>query len=132
MVADFSHTLAGGRTGLPTLLDALEAHLVDAGASASTIGAVMVAADEVLSNALDHSGARAIAVTAAVREGRVTVEVTDDGEPFDPTSAATPDTSLPVEERQIGGLGVHLVRRLMDDVRYERVGGCNRLSFSKS
>ncbi|HEY0646344.1 ATP-binding protein [Phenylobacterium sp.] len=132
MAADFSHTLSGGRTGLPTLLDALEAHLLKAGASMSAVSAVMVAADEVLSNALDHSGAQAITVTAAVRGGRVMVEVADDGAPFDPTLAPAPDTSLPVGERQIGGLGVHLVRQLMDEVRYERVDGHNKLSFSKS
>lgn len=132
MAADFSHTLSGGRTGLPTLLDALEAHLLNAGAPMSAVSAVMIAADEVLSNALDHSGARAITLTAAVREGRVLVAVTDDGAPFDPTLAPAPDTGLSVDERQIGGLGVHLVRQLMDEVRYERVDGHNKLSFSKS
>lgn len=132
MAADFSHTLSGGRTGLPTLLDALEAHMLEAGVPMSVVSAVMIAADEVLSNALDHSGAQAITVTAAIGEGRVTVAVTDDGAPFDPTAAAAPDTSLSVEEREIGGLGVHLVRRLMDEVRYERIDGHNRLSFSRS
>ena len=132
MDADFSHTLSGGRTGLANLLDALEAHLLAAGAPISAVSAVMIAADEVLSNALDHSGAQAIAVTAGVRAGRVTATVTDDGAPFDPTSAPAPDTGLSIDERKIGGLGVHLVRQLMDEVRYERVDGHNKLSFTKS
>ena len=94
MDADFSHTLSGGRTGLPALLEALESHLSEA--------------------------------------GRVTVDVVDDGIPFDPTAAAAPDTSLEVEDRDVGGLGVHLVRKLMDEVAYRRDGDRNRLRFSKS
>jgi serine/threonine-protein kinase RsbW len=132
MDADFSHTLSGGRTGLPALLDALEAHLADAGVPMAVASAVMIAADEVLSNALDYSGADSVAVSARARGGRVQVEVTDDGKAFDPTAMATPDTGLSIDERDVGGLGVHLVRKLMDDVRYQREGGRNRLSFSRS
>jgi len=132
MDADFSHTLSGGRTGLPNLLDALESHLLAAGAPMSAVSAVMIAADDVLSNVLDHSGAGDVTVTAAVRDRRLLVEVTDDGAPFDPTTAAAPDIDLPIDEREVGGLGVLLVRQLMDEVRYERAGGQNRLRFSKS
>ncbi len=132
MDADFSHTLSGGRTGLPALLDALEAHLSEAGAPMAVASAVMIAADEVLSNVVDHGGAAAVQVTAGVRDGRVTVEVVDDGVAFDPTAAAAPDTGLGVDEREIGGLGVHLVRKLMDDVAYQREGDRNRLRFSRS
>ena len=56
---------------------------------------------------------------------RVTVTITDDGPPFDPLAYATPDTGLPVEARGIGGLGIHLVRRMMDEVRYRREGDRN-------
>ena len=132
MDADFSHTLSGGRTGLPALLDALETHLAEAGAPMAVASAVMIAADEVLSNVVDHGGAATVQVTAGVRDGRVTVDVVDDGIPFDPTAAAAPDTSLEVEDRDVGGLGVHLVRKLMDEVAYRRDGDRNRLRFSKS
>jgi serine/threonine-protein kinase RsbW len=132
MDADFSHTLSGGRTGLPALLDALESHLSEAGAPAGVASAVMIAADEVLSNVVDYGGAASVQVIASVKDGRVAVEVVDDGVAFDPTAAAAPDTSLGVEERDIGGLGVHLVRTLMDDVEYRREGDRNRLRFSRS
>lgn len=132
MDADFSHTLSGGRAGLPALLDALESHLAEASVPAPVASAVMIAADEVLSNALDYSGAGSVTVDARARDGRVLVEVTDDGKAFDPTAMAAPDTGLSVDERDIGGLGVHLVRKLMDDVRYEREGGRNKLRFSRS
>jgi anti-sigma regulatory factor (Ser/Thr protein kinase) len=132
MDADFSHTLSGGRTGLPALLDALETHLSQAGAPMAVASAVMIAADEVLSNVVDHGGATTVQVSAGVRDRRVTVEVVDDGVPFDPTAARAPDTSLGIEEREVGGLGVHLVRKLMDEVAYRRDGGRNKLRFSRA
>ena len=61
------------------------------------------------------------------------VELTfsDSGIPFDPTSRPAPDTTLRPEQRQIGGLGIHLVRKLMDEVLYEYQGGKNRLTVRK-
>lgn len=132
MDADFSHTLRGGRTGLPELLGALESHLAGAGVPMAAASAVMIAADEVLSNVINHGGAGVVEVAASTTGGRVTVEVADDGAAFDPTAAAAPDTGLGVDEREIGGLGVHLVRRLMDEVAYERDSGRNRLRFSRA
>lgn len=54
----------------------------------------------------------------------------DEGEPFDPTTLEAPDTSLPAEERPIGGLGVFLVKQIMDEVRYERQGTRNILTMT--
>lgn len=54
----------------------------------------------------------------------------DEGEPFDPTTLEEPDTSLPAEERPIGGLGVFLVKQIMDEVRYERQGTRNILTMT--
>ena len=51
---------------------------------------------------------------------RLTVTIADDGVPFNPLSAGAPDIDAPLEEREIGGLGIHLVRNLMDDVSYHR------------
>ena len=61
---------------------------------------------------------------------RCEVVVSDDGPAFDPLAAAAPDTSLGVEERPIGGLGIALVRRLMDEVEYERRDGRNHLRLA--
>lgn len=129
---DFSHSLLDGRTGLPALLDALEAYLETAGAPPAAVSAVMIATDEVLSNVVDYSGAARVDVAASVRDGRVSIDVTDDGGQFDLTAATAPDTSLSVDDRDIGGLGIHLVRKLMQDVRYVREDEKNKLSFSRS
>ena len=57
--------------------------------------------------------------------------IEDGGLPFDPTQVAEADTTLSAEERPIGGLGIFLVRQLMDTVAYQRVEGKNRLTLMK-
>ena len=90
---------------------------------------VTVALDELLANALSHgeTGPDPCSVTVEVKldEERVTVILTDDGTPFDPFGRDAPDTTLSVEERSIGGLGLHLVGQLMDQVSYQRRDGHN-------
>ena len=60
------------------------------------------------------------------------IVIEDDGIPFDPFSLAVPNTDLSLEERSIGGLGVHFARTLMDAHRYERVADHNRVELTKS
>jgi len=57
--------------------------------------------------------------------------VSDGGIPFDPTQRPEADITLSAEERQIGGLGIHLVRQLMDEIHYERKDGKNILTLVK-
>ena len=60
----------------------------------------------------------------------LTIEITDDGIPFDPLEdAKKPDINAPLEDRPIGGLGVHLVRTMMDEVSYRHEGGKNHLTL---
>lgn len=88
-----------------------------------------VALDELLANALSHgrTGRDPCSMTVEVQldQERVTVILTDDGAPFDPFGRDAPDTTLSVEERAIGGLGIHLVGQLMDQVSYQRREGNN-------
>lgn len=57
--------------------------------------------------------------------------ISDSGVAFDPTTKKEVDTTLSVEERSIGGLGIHLVRQIMDSIDYERVDGMNILTLRK-
>ena len=88
-----------------------------------------IALDELLANELSHgmAGRDAGAVTVEVEldQERLTATITDDGPPFDPFKEAAPDTTLSVDERPNGGLGIHLVRELMDEVSYKRRDGHN-------
>jgi serine/threonine-protein kinase RsbW len=62
---------------------------------------------------------------------RVRVTLTDDGRPFDPLEMPAPDTTLTTQERRIGGLGIHLVRRIMDEVSYDRRADRNVMVLAK-
>jgi anti-sigma regulatory factor (Ser/Thr protein kinase) len=60
------------------------------------------------------------------------ISLIDDGIPYDPTKASDPDINLSAEEREIGGLGIHLIRKMMDSVSYQRVGETNVLNMEKT
>jgi anti-sigma regulatory factor (Ser/Thr protein kinase) len=90
---------------------------------------VNVALDELLANVLSHGGTGrdpcSVTVEVKLDQECVTVILTDDGTPFDPFGRDAPDTTLSVEARPVGGLGIHLVRQLMDQVSYQRREGHN-------
>ena len=98
---------------------------------ASVRRSLSVGLDELLTNSRSYGGAAAVTVEADLAPDRVSVRVTDDGSPFDPFAMPSPDTTLPVEERQAGGLGIHLVRRMMDEVSYARRGDRNVVVLTK-
>lgn len=90
-----------------------------------------IAFDEIASNIMRYSGAETFDVRVA-RDGEAwTVVCSDAGVPWNPLEHADPDTTLPVEQRPIGGLGLMMVKRLMDGVAYARVGGRNVLTLRK-
>jgi len=102
---------------------------------ASVRRSMNVVLDELLTNTRVYGFAGReggeVTVEAELRTDRVSVTLTDDGRPFDPFGVAAPDTTLPVEERQIGGFGIHLVRRLMDEVSYQRRAERNVVVLTK-
>jgi len=55
----------------------------------------------------------------------------DRGRPYDPTAKEDPDITLPADERAIGGLGIFMVKKTMDDVSYSYINGCNVLTLKK-
>jgi len=96
---------------------------------------IRLAVEEVVVNAMSYAYPKGT-------EGDITVDVTsagnnikftisDKGIPFDPTEIADIDTTLEVEDRPIGGLGIFLVRELMDSINYERIDGKNVLTIKK-
>ena len=61
----------------------------------------------------------------------VTIRFADRGTPYDPLARQDPDLSLPAEEREIGGLGIYMIKKTMDELRYEYADGQNRLTLIK-
>lgn len=72
-----------------------------------------------------------VVIIANFTEGMLVFTISDNGIPFDPTSKTDADVTLNVEERPIGGLGIFLVKNLMDFVGYERKNGYNILTLKK-
>jgi serine/threonine-protein kinase RsbW len=93
----------------------------------------VTAVDEVLNNVISYAypedGERVITIRFVDDRRRLTVTVQDDGVAFDPLAQAAPDASATLDEREVGGLGIHIVRRLASDVRYERRDEKNLLTI---
>ena len=73
-----------------------------------------------------------VKVDIIIDDQKVVSILTDSGIPFDPTQKGDVDTTLPAEERPIGGLGIHLVKQIMDKVSYQYVGNQNILTLEKN
>ena len=94
-----------------------------------------LALEEAVVNVMNYaypSGTRGdINIVAQSNDLRLKFTITDSGAPFDPTAKTEVDTTLSAEERPIGGLGIHLVRQIMDSINYERIDGRNVLTLRK-
>ncbi len=94
---------------------------------------VSLVIDELAQNVMDYSyedGSGDVEVEVTSEDEAITIEIIDGGRPFDPlTQAPEPDLTSPIEDRPIGGLGVHFTKTLMDNVEYCRESGRNRLKI---
>ena len=94
-----------------------------------------IVVDEVVSNiakfAYPDGATKTIRLQLVLDDDVVEMVIEDDGVPFDPLSLPSPSVDAPLAGRNAGGLGIHLVRNLMDEVVYQRVADCNRLVVRK-
>lgn len=108
---------------LAPIAEFLEKSLTSHGIDPAAIYEVQTAVDEAAANVILYGfpdGRREdIEITCIVSDSRVTVSLKDSGGPFDPTLAPAPDLSSDVENRRVGGLGVHFMKELMDEIHYE-------------
>jgi anti-sigma regulatory factor (Ser/Thr protein kinase) len=90
--------------------------------------------DELLNNTISYGygdkGHHSIVVTLSLADGRLIAEVQDDGKPFDPRETPPMPKGI-LQSRKIGGLGLHFVKTLMDEVGYARVGRQNVVTIAK-
>ena len=113
-----------------------EKHLEEIGCSPKIQMQITVAAEEIFVNIANYAynpGKGKATVRVEVSESPLSIAITfmDNGKPFDPTKKADPDVNLPAEERDIGGLGIFMTKKIMDDVKYEYVDGKNILTLKK-
>src|SRR5947208_3667670 len=120
---------------IPPANEAAEAWLGTQQVSPDAAFLVSLAIEELVTNCIkygyDDAGEHTVEIVLSVADHALTMVVVDDGHAFDPLAAPPPDLTLGIEDRPIGGLGIHLLRELADDVRYERRDGANRLTLTK-
>jgi sigma-B regulation protein RsbU (phosphoserine phosphatase) len=109
----------------------VEQELEAADISMKMIAQMNIAVDEIYSNIARYSGANDATVGVNVEDGRVTLRFADNGRPYDPTVKPDPVTTLSAEERDIGGLGIYMVKKFMDTVEYKYHDGLNILTLTK-
>src|SRR5690349_5890446 len=126
-----SLTLANRRDEVSRLVDRVEIFGRSHGLVADDIHAVQLLLDEVVFNIIRHAyddvAAHDIGVSLSLKGSRLKIEIEDDGKPYDPTTTPAPNLDLPIDERPIGGLGVHIVRSLVESMHYDRTNGRNVL-----
>jgi len=106
------------------------------GLEADVEGDLRLALEEACANVIAHGyppgSPGPIEIEVLMHPGRIVMTVTDRGRVFDPANAPAPDLSSPWETRRVGGLGLHLIRELMDEVGHDTpAGGGNRLTMIK-
>jgi anti-sigma regulatory factor (Ser/Thr protein kinase) len=122
---------------IPRLIEWVEARCAAAGVVGDVAMKLALVLEEAVANVIHHGlpgspPPHRIAVRLEIGADTVAAEIIDNGRPFDPTGAPSPDLSLPLEERQPGGLGIHLMRELMDGIDYRRCGNRNILRLYKA
>lgn len=124
-----------GQTGLPSLHEALDDYSRKHHLPPRLVSDVQLALEEHLTNILSHgydpNNPGPVTVRFQLEEDDLRVEVEDQGPPFNPLEHPAVDVNRPIEERPLGGLGIHLMRQLVEELEYRREGTSNVLTLRK-
>lgn len=129
-------TLANDLAEISRLADGIETFCAPLDPGPKDLMAVQLAVEEAVTNVINHGytdgQAHTLTVELTLEDRRLTTVITDDAPAYDPLARPEVDTSKPLEEREIGGLGVHLVKKLMDSAQYERRDDRNVLTLVRT
>ena len=130
-----SITLSNDVQEVPLLAEFIDGVCEFLGVDMGTTMQLNLAMEEAVVNVMNYAYPKGtkgdVKILAHCDNAQLTFVIIDSGVAFDPTAAAEADTSLTVEERPIGGLGIFLVRQIMDEVEYQRSEGQNMLTMRK-
>lgn len=129
-------TIDAAIENIPAVTDFVNGQLETFGCPMKVQMQIDVAVDELFSNIAHYAydpgvGQATVRVELLEEPPSAVISFIDNGVPYDPLKKEDPDTSLPAEERQIGGLGVYMVKKSMDAVEYEYKDGQNILKITK-
>jgi serine/threonine-protein kinase RsbW len=132
----FQKCIPGQISEFEALTDAIRDWATALGAPSRTVNSVVLMLDELLANVVTHgygeNDGGEIEVRLELTATGIAACIRDSAPAFDPFSIAEPDTSLSIDERDIGGLGVHFVRKMADSFSYCRDGDINEVQFCKN
>ena len=120
---------------LPQITTFIEDKLTEFGASDDFRGKMGLALDEAVTNVVLYAYPQKkglIRLTLKKAGEDILAEIRDQGTPYDPTQAPAPDLTVPLEQRKIGGLGIHLMRKSVDQLSYRHENGSNVFTLSKN
>jgi anti-sigma regulatory factor (Ser/Thr protein kinase) len=131
-MASHEMTVAPEIAAIPALMEWVEQHCQESGLATDLIFKLMLAIEEAATNVVSYAFAEMppphrFRVRLDIDDKRCAAELADNGRPFDPSAAPPPDVTKPLEEREAGGLGIHLLRTMADRIEYRRDNGENRL-----
>ena len=131
-MASHDMTVAPDLSGIPPLNEWVEERCQEAGLGGELTFKFMLAIEEAVTNVVSYGFAEMppphrIRLRLDIDGERCAAELDDNGRPFDPSAAPPPDLTGSLEERDPGGLGIHLIRNMADRVEYRRENGQNRL-----
>jgi len=136
-MASYERRVEPQDSDIPRLIDWVEACCSADGLADHVSFKIALALEEAVTNVIRHAfdglpPPHLITVRIDITAELFVAEIIDNGHPFDPTAAPNPDLSLPLERRSPGGLGIYLMRSMMDRMQYRRSDGYNRLRLEKA
>ena len=130
-----SITLTNNIDDVPKLAEFVEMVCEEVGFDMGTSMSLNLAMEEAVVNVMNYAYPTGtvgnVNITAEANDERLKFVISDSGKPFDPTTKSEVDTTMSAEDRPIGGLGIHLIRQIMDSINYERMGEMNVLTLRK-
>ena len=114
------------RVAVSAFVDSLSAKLEMVPKIANKINIVF---DEIYTNIVNYSKASLATISYSIENGKLCISFADNGIPYNPLEAAEPDTTLSAEEREIGGLGIFMVKKMTESMEYEYTDGTNILTL---
>lgn len=121
-------------SAIPRVIDFVSEASAQAGVTPDLRFDLQLATEEACCNVIEHAyggSGGPLHIRFETRDGDVVITVRDHGWPFDPDAIAEPDMSIPLEDRSVGGLGLYLMRKLMDEVRFTFSETSNTLEMVK-
>lgn len=120
---------------IPRLNEMLADYAENKGMSEELVFQIRLALEEMITNTIkygyDGAERHIISIIVEIDQNKLTIEVEDDANPFNPMDHEPRNLSGDMEDWDIGGLGIHMVKQLMDDIEYRREAGVNKLKLTK-